>query len=415
MQPINRRQFLKYSSCGLAAIAVGTLDLPYIFRSRAFAANQTVDLAMEAALVEMIDQTQVFHWLFSSPATGPTFPGPVIFAVTGDQITINVSNNLDGNHAFQIVGTNIATGVIPSGGNASLTFTAPAAGTYLYMDPLNAPVNRVLGLHGLLVVMPVQPENTPYSLPTDNVRRLFNDLGTTALFPGEPWNPDPSANRTRLWLFNSIDPRFNELAQRGAAINPEQFTATFLPRYFTMNGKSGAFASHDKNLIPSGRIGQPHLIRIVNAGMAAHSPHMHANHFFVLSVNNEVRDNLFFIDSMSVMPLDRIDILLPFERPPDIAGDERIPLRDLIPNELKLVLDTPQSPLAWPMHCHMEMSQTAAGGNYPQGLVTHLEITGDVDGIDFPVIPMGTRRFTGKDGKSGTTRIARSGSGRKGG
>jgi hypothetical protein len=28
------------------------------------------------------------------------------------------------------------------------------------------------------------------------------------------------------------------------------------------------------------------------------------------------------------------------------------------------------------MHCHCEMSQTAAGGNYPQGLVTHWQIEG---------------------------------------
>jgi hypothetical protein len=28
------------------------------------------------------------------------------------------------------------------------------------------------------------------------------------------------------------------------------------------------------------------------------------------------------------------------------------------------------------MHCHTEMSQTAGGGNYPQGLVTDWELTG---------------------------------------
>jgi hypothetical protein len=28
------------------------------------------------------------------------------------------------------------------------------------------------------------------------------------------------------------------------------------------------------------------------------------------------------------------------------------------------------------MHCHIEMSQTAAGGNYPQGLVTDWQMLG---------------------------------------
>jgi hypothetical protein len=43
-----------------------------------------------------------------------------------------------------------------------------------------------------------------------------------------------------------------------------------------------------------------------------------------------------------------------------------------------------QSPLSFPMHGHNELSQSAAGGNYPQGMVTHWEIEGDVDGVKFP-------------------------------
>jgi len=289
------------------------------------------------------------------------------------------------------MGTDIATGALPPGGTRILRFTVPAAGSYLYVDPLNEPVNRVLGLHGALVVLP-RSGNTPYTFPTEPVQRLFNDLGTSPHFPGEGWVFDPAARRSRIWLFSSIDPRFNGRAQRGETIDAAQFTDQFLPRYFTINGKSGVFASHDPDITPKGRIGQPHLIRILNAGMAAHSPHIHANHFYVLSVNNRVRDNLFFVDTFNIMPADRIDVLLPFIRPPDIAGDERTPLRELIPNELRLVQITPQSPLLWPMHCHMEMSQTAAGGNYPQGLVTHLEITGDLDGTDFPVAAMESGR-----------------------
>jgi hypothetical protein len=41
-----------------------------------------------------------------------------------------------------------------------------------------------------------------------------------------------------------------------------------------------------------------------------------------------------------------------------------------------------QCPVEYPMHCHMEPSQAAKGGNYPGGLVTHWAITGDV-GVDF--------------------------------
>ncbi|MFU8856379.1 MAG: hypothetical protein ACNA8S_05160, partial [Deferrisomatales bacterium] len=159
----------------------------------------------------------------------------------------------------------------------------------------------------------------------------------------------------------------------------------FLPRYFTINGKSGVFASHDHDTLLEGRIGQPMLVRILNAGLFTHSDHLHANHFYVTAVNGQVRDNVYFIDTYHIFPEDRVDWLVPFNRPPDIPGDPATPLRVLLAQELDLVLgDVPQSPLEYPMHCHMEQSQTAAGGNYPQGAITHLEILGDLDGVDFP-------------------------------
>ena len=38
-------------------------------------------------------------------------------------------------------------------------------------------------------------------------------------------------------------------------------------------------------------------------------------------------------------------------------------------------------PLLYPMHCHIEMSQTACGGQYPQGMVTHWELLGPSRGV----------------------------------
>lgn len=388
---MNRREFIKTGISGLAAITVGSLKIPGIFRSEAFAASQSIDLSMEAAMVEMIDRSQVFHWLFSSQAAGPSFPGPVIFATSGDDITINIKNNLKEPHAFQIVGTRILSGPITPGQSAKLRFKAPPAGTYLYIDPLNDPVNRVLGLHGALVVSPAAG-NTPYSVPTPAVQQLFNDLGTTPQFPKHAlspsgWQPD----RFRVWLHHQIDPAFNALALadfqagRASSLNAAQMRANYLPRYFTINGKSGAFASDDPSITLEGRIGQPMLVRILNSGLFIHSDHLHANHFYVTSLNNKVQDNVFCIDSLTIKPLDRIDWLVPYLRPPDIAGNVNTPLRRLIPNELALVLGgVPQSPLGYAMHCHNEPSQTAAGGNYPQGIVTHFGFEGDVDGVDFP-------------------------------
>lgn len=101
------------------------------------------------------------------------------------------------------------------------------------------------------------------------------------------------------------------------------------------------------------------------------------------AVNQVVQRNVVNIDTFTVGPTDTVDWLLPFIRPPDIPGPD-IPLRDLIPQELATVLITPQSPLEYPMHGHTEIDQTAAGGNYPQGMITHFTITGDLDKVPFP-------------------------------
>lgn len=391
---MKRRDFLKYSAFGIAGILVGCgggsnggngtggdgggVNPP----------DKTFNLSMAAALFEMIDGETVFMWSFTDPQGVPRMPGPVFEVTEGEVIRINVTNNLAENHAFAIPGV-AESGVIAPGATAAVTFTAPAGGIYLYFDPLNAPVNRVLGLHGPLIVQPANG-NTPYSINTPAVQQLFNDLGTTAHFPphasyltlaNRGWQRD----RFRIWLHNQVDPVFNAMAHRGETIDPAEMIATFLPRYFTINGKSGAFSGHADDIVLKGRIGQPMLVRILNAGLFTHSDHLHANHFYVVAENGVVRERAVSADTWIIEPEDRVDVLVPFIRPPDIPGDPNIPLRDLIPNELALVLGgVRQSPLVYPMHCHNEPSQTAAGGNYPQGAVTHIEFLGDIDGVDFP-------------------------------
>lgn len=135
--------------------------------------------------------------------------------------------------------------------------------------------------------------------------------------------------------------------------------AKFVPDYFTLNGLSGPFASHPPHhmeepgfeehyrqrevIVPAAFIGQPILIRIVNAGVASHSAHIHGNHVFVTAVNGVVQSNVIFVDTFSIQPLEsafqgslpapgasqaspifsggsRVDWLLPVISPPDIPG-----------------------------------------------------------------------------------------------
>ncbi len=397
---MKRRDFLKMSSCGIAVVALGSGMMPLFGRAGHALdhSERLLDLKLTEVDAQMVDRTLVYMWAFSAPELGPRIPAPVLIVQEGETVRLNVTNEIErgGDHGFAVPGV-FDSGPIPFGESVEVEFAAPKAGTYFYLDPFNAPVNRVMGLHGVLVVMPdTVGNNTPYSDSTPNVQRLFDELGTKGWspglgsdhFPGHPWDPA----RTWVWLFNTVDPDKNDLLdpERVGSVDflsAAEFEDGYLPRYFTLNGKSGFFAAGHSDeghehvlggkldiqaeLSPFGNVGQPALIRSLNAGLATHSPHPHGNHFYLLAENGTVRDNVWWIDTWSIAPLDRKDLLLPFIVPPEIGAWP--PVDELFP-------------LVYPMHCHVEMSQTAAGGNYPQGAVTHWQIDGDIDEHDAVIL-----------------------------
>jgi hypothetical protein len=454
---VTRRQFIKSGTLGLTAVAIGSATTFSLFPGiRAHAQdNGTINLGMTTADVEMVDGILVPHWVYTVGGS-PSLPGPAIFAFESDTIQFNVTNNIVGGaRRFAIVGNDIVAGDqfalirqsvdIAPGDTGRLTIEAGSLepGTYLYKDPTLDPISRVLGLHGVLVILPDPLATNPYgAFSTPNVTALFNALGIgiprhpEAIFPGQPWFATTDANtqgydpdnndsdhhhhehfildpngpqsevferflyRTRIWLHSSIDPELNRaVITNGTVPDPATVKDTFLPQYFSINGRQGGFGMHSPDVLPVGTIGEPHVIRLLNAGLANHSPHLHANHFYVISVNNQVGgggtyfgnaagdDNILFLDSVTLGPEDRIDWVVPFIRPPDIpkvVGDDGLllPLAQLAAEELALTLITPQNPMSWPMHSHMELDQTAAGGNYPQGAIAGWELTGEF-GADF--------------------------------
>ncbi len=361
---MDRRTFLQTSviSAAGAVITAKTWGIPSTVD------EPLVRLTMKDVLAEMVDQTLVPMWAFEDHVQGPNIPGPMIFTKEGDRLDIFVENQLDEDHAFAIPGI-VDSGPIPPGGSKRIKFRVPAAGTYIYYDNLNEPINRLMGLHGALISMP-RSGNTPYSNPTMPVQMLFNHLGASEHFPGDAWNDKPGlftdGSRTWVWVFHVVDSAKNTAVSNlpaGETMDAADFLDGFLPDYFTLNGKSGFFAACNHNISPMGNVGEPALLRVVNTGLADASPHIHGNHVYMLSENGQVQDNVIFLDTWIMRPLDRKDILLPFVRPPDI------PLAAWPPVEEKF-------PLRYPMHDHNEISQTAAGGNYPQGLVCHWQING---------------------------------------
>jgi hypothetical protein len=404
-----------------------------------------------------------YFWVFKEDRFPTECPGPQIFAFEGDRITVNVTNALDGPHAFIIPGRRpgdtpmVDTGPIAPGATVSVTFEAKDPGTYLYHDNLNAPVNRVMGLHGAFVIMPQAAASghklTPYKNPTPAVQQLFDDFGSAPWFPGLAWETGDAATSTpptrqHIWLLHQASPVLFEEVGLFAQNNPgqdypaAQFLDLFLndpfvnssndprvppgtplvtplpnrkPSYFTINGQSGHFSHNHGVITPNYRIGEPTLVRTINAGLMLHSMHMHANHNYVTAVNNEPQDSLLWIDTFTAYPMEHYDYMIPYMRPPDIpnvrgigradagivtnfattwppleefgrAHPPRGTLRTNFAGTALVDIGQSQSPLVYPMHDHSEPSQTAQGGNYNCGLIAGMNIIGDRNTMmDFPM------------------------------
>jgi hypothetical protein len=295
------------------------------------------------------------------------FPRRTIVAETGSRVRLRVHNGLAQDHALAVEGV-ASTGPIAPGAVAELAFDAPAAGSYVYSDPLRAPVERVLGLYGALVVVPQR----------------------------DHWRVSPGGaefERQWLWLCHDIDPEWSRQARAGQTIDPLRTPCQ--PRYFTLNDRSGFLSvgvsddehvnvtTHEETIL-SGSVRRTdvrdfslaatadtvitgQLIRLVNAGVVVHQMHFHGNHVWTIrrdgvelsrshaTVDAEGHVNLqLWEDVVELDPLSRKEVMLPLKRPPDSLDE---------------VWAARTCDWHYPMHCHAEPSQTAAGGLYPGGLV----------------------------------------------
>ncbi|MGA8994009.1 MAG: multicopper oxidase domain-containing protein, partial [Nocardioidaceae bacterium] len=294
-------------------------------------------------------------------------PRRTLVAETGSTVRLRVHNTLAGVHALSVPGVG-STGPIQPGATADLELSAPAPGTYLYLDPTNAPVERVLGLHGVLLVT-----------PADDRWRL---TGGGAEF-----------ERQWIWICQDVVPEWGRLAQQGRPIDRGSLPPA--PRYFMLNDRSGFqslaaskdeavnLAAHEETLISgsprrtdvrdlakpdgAGSVVTGQLVRMVNTGLVVHQMHFHGNHVWTLRRNGQdfprsggrVDGDGHVVlqqyeDVVELDPLDRKEIVLPLRRPPEA---------------LNPVWAARRQDWHYPMHCHAEPSQTAAGGLYPGGLV----------------------------------------------
>jgi len=317
------------------------------------------------------DPAQAGTYLVRQRYWASIYPRRTIIAEQGATVRLRIHNNLAEPHRFAVAGMPGAAVTVQPKQVVDLSFPVDVPGTYVYSDPMRAPVERVLGLYGVLLVVPA----------------------------GDAWRAGGPGSvpfeRQWVWMVHDIDPVWAQLASQGRRIDPQARPS--VPRYFTLNDRSGfqslavskdaarnESAHHDT--LPSGwprrtdvrdpespgRVGQ--VVRMVNTGIAVHQMHFHGNHVWTyrrenrdLSRDHAVVDDKGHVllqqweDVVELDPLQRADIVLPLKPPPDVVP---------------AVWAARRQDWTYPMHCHAEMSQSAGGGVYPGGLVADWVLAG---------------------------------------
>jgi FtsP/CotA-like multicopper oxidase with cupredoxin domain len=329
---MKRREFLKTAAGIAGAMASSTALLTWTARAQAATIDKTFYIT--EGLITQITGDDIYHRGYSSSTTALDVPGESFIVQEGDTVNVTIVNTLTTSHSFVIDGL-VDSGTISPGETKNIQFVANKVGSFLYYDKLNAPYNRMTGLHGAMAVMP------------------FNH-------PNQLYAGSPTFVQQQFWVFNDIDPAWNDAVSQG-----QTPTTPYIPRFFTLNGLSGrppgAPGAHDPNIDSltdprsalHGHVGDRTLLRMINVGKAAGSVHTHANHMEWLTENGSVRPDVWLKDCIYLQGnMGAVDAIYPFEVPPD---------------------SWPQVTTGgYPMHLHTEMSQTAGGGYYMFGAMTDI-------------------------------------------
>jgi FtsP/CotA-like multicopper oxidase with cupredoxin domain len=291
------------------------------------------NLDAQPAYLTQPDGAMIYSWGYgcSVPPSGfapaaittgtcPTMqvPGPTLIVHEGDQVTVNLTNNLPtgaGNTSiiftgFQVTPSGGVNGLltmeaVPAGTgsnpapNSTMTykFTAFNPGTYAYYSGTQPDLQIEMGLYGAVIVLPtaVPAGCTAPAAGSFKLAASAYDHAATCY------------DREYLFQFAEIDPRIHRQAevqlQAIAACTapttadpcPTLSVATepYRPAYFVINGRSmpdDMDGNYVDNYPHQPYNGNPHmhpgdqtLIRVIGVGHLQHPFHEHGNHVRILA------------------------------------------------------------------------------------------------------------------------------------
>jgi len=292
---MKRREFLKASGAGLASTAVFGLSGLITSCSSDSEDAPTVDAGVNPGIINialtaegttrtLVDGASVFVWRFNDAVNnGPGALTSGLIVQEGDTVNVTVINMLDRSIRFSITGVSMST-TDPVGVGETLTysFTAPAAGSYMYTDDLNGELGRAMGLAGPMVVMPADGSYTLYS-------------------------GGPVFDRQYTLFMSELDDRLNAAIAAGGNYDMDDYE----PNYFFANGLSFPDTTTGGDTKIDMDVGEDVAIRFINGGAITYPMHFHGYHVNVATRNRVIETTAIEKDSVQVERDDCVDVILP--------------------------------------------------------------------------------------------------------
>ena len=292
---MKRREFLKASGAGLASTAVfGLSGLITSCSSDSEDAPAVdpgvnpgvinIDLTAEGTTKTLVDGVSVFVWQFNDAVgSGPGALTSGLLVHEGDTVNVTLTNLLDREIRFTIAGVSMSTtDPVGVGDTRTYSFTAPAAGSYMYTDDINGELARAMGLAGPMVVMPADGSDTLYS-------------------------GGPAFDRQYTMFMSELDGRLNAAVELGGDYDMDDYE----PNYYFANGLSFPDTMTGGDTLIEMTVGEDVAVRFINGGAITYPMHFHGYHVNVATRNRVIETRAIEKDSIQVERDDCVDVILP--------------------------------------------------------------------------------------------------------
>lgn len=241
--------------------------------SPALAAALSVDVYLRPGELVAVDGVILPTLCFTDAATGPpALPSPVYRLNQGEDLVVTLHNNDDQPHGFEVLGIGGSDWVVAAGGSDTRTFSFPDAGTFIYRDHVDYPVNAGIGLVGMIEVR----------------------------------DPGLVADGEFTWFLGDHSQNWMTAADLGDPID----TSVYDPNYFTVNALAGFDTMGDPSAYVEGAVGDRLYIRVANGGLRLHTLHFHGYHVDIVRRNGTTLPAPISKDTIPVPVGETMELLL---------------------------------------------------------------------------------------------------------